>query len=92
MLRVINRRNFSRVFINAEKTLSFETRSCPEVDERPRHFLQLNGKDISPWHDLPLRAEGSPLDVFQGIIEITRNTRAKMEVETTLKYNPIVQD
>ena len=85
-----NRRLFSKIFINAEKTLSYETRLMKDVDERPRHFLQLSGKDISPWHDLPLRAEKSDLDVFQGIIEITRNTRAKMEVETTMKHNPIV--
>ena len=52
---------------------------------------------ISPWHDLPLRpkveeGESQELDVFTGVIEIERQSTAKMEVETTMKYNPIVQD
>jgi hypothetical protein len=29
-----------------------------------------------------LRPEGGELDIFNGVIEITRNTTAKMEVET----------
>lgn len=53
---------------------------------------------ISPWHDLDLKPKtGQKIiddekDVFKGIIEITRNTTAKMEVETTTEFNPIVQD
>ena len=48
---------------------------------------------MSPWHDLGLRPHNSTeLDVFQAVIEITRFTTAKMEVETTRQYNPIVQD
>ncbi len=47
---------------------------------------------MSPWHDLSLRPQNNnELDVFHGLIEITRNTTAKMEVETDLVGNPIVQ-
>lgn len=47
---------------------------------------------ISPWHDLPYKPEGADKDVFQGFIEISRGTTAKMEVLTTQKYNAVVQD
>ena len=66
------------------------------VDGRERHFLNrvvtdiLRDVPISPWHDIPLKEEGAELDVFNAVIEITRNTTAKMEVETTSKFNPIV--
>ena len=51
-------------------------------------------KTISPWHDLPLHpwVEKGELDVFTGLMEITRNTTAKFEVETTRLNNPVVQD
>ena len=68
-----------------------------DYDKRERFYLQQGDKDVSPWHDLPLHpwswtGEKGELDVFTGVIEITRNTTAKMEVETTRKSNPVVQD
>jgi inorganic pyrophosphatase len=89
-LRKANVRNFSRVFLNSEKTLSYE--SIRSDDKRERHYLVHNDKKISPWHDLALKPEASELDVFNTVIEITRNTTSKMEVETTKEHNPIVQD
>lgn len=83
-------RNFSRVYLNKEKTLSYE--SVTSDDKRERHYLLHSDKKLSPWHDIPMKPEGSELDIFNGIIEITRNTSAKMEVETTSEHNPIVQD
>lgn len=68
------------------------------VDQRERHYLNrvvtdiLRDVPISPWHDIPMKDEGSEPDVFNGVIEITRGGSAKMEVETTSKFNPIVQD
>lgn len=47
---------------------------------------------LSPWHSLPLRPPSADLDVFQAFIEITRQTTAKMEVDTTSEYNPVIQD
>ena len=61
-------------------------------DARDRSFLSQGDKIISPWHDISLRPEGAELDVFNAVIEITRNTTAKMEVETDCEHNPIVQD
>ena len=36
-----------------------------------------NGKDISPWHDIPLQAGNN---IFHMVNEIPRGTNAKMEV------------
>jgi len=49
-----------------------------------------NGKDISPWHDVPLVAGES--GVFNALIEIPKMTKAKMEVATKEPHNPIAQD
>jgi inorganic pyrophosphatase len=85
-----NARNFSKIYLNKEKTLCYESVPCD--DKRERHYLMSKDKNISPWHDILMKPEDSELDVFNGVIEITRNTTAKMEVETTKEYNPIVQD
>eukprot|EP00600_Ochromonadales_sp_CCMP1393_P008793 CAMPEP_0174976106 /NCGR_PEP_ID=MMETSP0004_2-20121128/12839_1 /TAXON_ID=420556 /ORGANISM="Ochromonas sp., Strain CCMP1393" /LENGTH=254 /DNA_ID=CAMNT_0016227081 /DNA_START=67 /DNA_END=831 /DNA_ORIENTATION=+ len=46
------------------------------------------GKDISPWHDIPLK-DG---DLFNFVNEIPKYTKAKMEVATKEESNPIAQD
>ena len=56
-------------------------------------FLQDGGKQISPWHDLPLLsavASATPLYTF--VVEIPAETTAKMEVQKSHWYNPIMQD
>jgi hypothetical protein len=87
-LRQKSVRNFSRIYLNQEKSLAYE--SIRSEDKRERHYLLAKDKKISPWHDIPLKPEGSELDIFNAVIEITRNTTAKMEVETTKEHNPIV--
>jgi hypothetical protein len=83
--------------------MNYESKNLKEgeegfVDVRERHYLNrvvtdiLRDVPISPWHDIPFQDENSEPDVFNAVIEITRNTTAKMEVETTSKFNPIVQD
>jgi inorganic pyrophosphatase len=52
--------------------------------------FQKGGKDISPWHDIPLET-GEP-GVFNCIIEIPKMTKPKMEVATKEASNPIAQD
>ncbi len=47
------------------------------------------GHEISPWHDIPLKDKN---DLFNFIPEITKHTKAKMEVTTKEKFNPIAQD
>lgn len=46
------------------------------------------GKQISPWHDIPLK-DG---DNFNFVNEIPKYTKAKMEVSTKEEFNPIAQD
>ena len=82
----------SQVWINEKLGLSYQSIQVENADERVRHFMHVKNQVKSPWHDIPLRPEGSELDVFNGVIEITRTTTHKMEVETTMKHNPIVQD
>jgi len=48
-----------------------------------------SGKQISAWHDIPLFCEGEGLNM---VVEIPKYTKAKMEINTKLELNPIVQD
>eukprot|EP00928_Gymnodinium_smaydae_P028456 TRINITY_DN2169_c0_g1_i2.p1 TRINITY_DN2169_c0_g1~~TRINITY_DN2169_c0_g1_i2.p1 ORF type:complete len:267 (-),score=78.84 TRINITY_DN2169_c0_g1_i2:503-1303(-) len=59
------------------------------LDYRLR-FKDASGKDISPWHDIPLHTD-TP-GVFNAIFEIPKMTKAKMEVATKEVSNPIAQD
>lgn len=47
-----------------------------------RVFLQHDGKDVSSWHDIPLRNEDGTLNF---VCEIPKETAAKMEVATVGK-------
>jgi inorganic pyrophosphatase len=59
----------------------------PSMDYRI--FFKEDGKTLSPWHDIPLRnADGT----FNAIIEIPKETMAKMEVATDEASTPIKQD
>ncbi|KAI3892138.1 hypothetical protein MKW92_032076 [Papaver armeniacum] len=44
---------------------------------------------LSPWHDVPLQFGDG---VFNFIVEIPKETSAKMEVATDEPYTPIKQD
>lgn len=44
-----------------------------------RVFLQQEGRDVSTWHDVPLRNEDGTLNF---VCEIPKDTSAKMEVAT----------
>jgi inorganic pyrophosphatase len=52
------------------------------------HFKDATGKEISPWHDIPLRSG----EFFNCIIEIPKLTKPKMEVAVKEAHNPIAQD
>jgi inorganic pyrophosphatase len=69
------------------KTLVDGTQGSPEYRLR---FKDASGKDISPWHDIPLHT--GEKDVFNALIEIPKNTKPKMEVATKEPQNPIAQD
>ncbi|MBA0607741.1 hypothetical protein Godav_020006 [Gossypium davidsonii] len=52
-------------------------------------FEDASGKKISPWHDVPLHLGNG---VFNFIVEIPKESSAKMEVATVELYTPIKQD
>jgi len=51
-------------------------------------FKDSTGKQISPWHDIPLKAG----EHYNCLIEIPKNTKPKMEVAIKEEMNPIAQD
>ena len=44
---------------------------------------------VSPWHDIPLQLGGG---VFNFIVEIPKESSAKMEIATDEPFTPIKQD
>ena len=58
------------------------------------YFDESTGEPRSPWHDVPVRAEGyaAGSGVLNFVNEIPRFTTAKMEIDTKAPHNPIVQD
>jgi len=55
----------------------------------------LKRTQISPWHDIPLRAGTCPKkgsQLYHAVIEIPKWTRDKFEIATGETYNPIKQD
>lgn len=51
--------------------------------------FQEGDKTISPWHDIPYKSNDGH---YHFVNEIPKNTKAKMEVATKEKLNPIAQD
>jgi len=54
-------------------------------------YFQEGKEDVSPWHDIPLVADGDA-ELYNFIVEIPKYTTAKMEVNKENKFNPIMQD
>jgi len=54
-------------------------------------FFKLDGKEISPWHDIPLFANKEKT-LVHFMCEIPKGSAAKYEISRTIKGNPIVQD
>ena len=54
-----------------------------------RIFFKAGGATVSPWHDVPLDAGDGLLNM---IVEIPKETKAKMEVATDEPSTPIKQD
>ena len=54
-----------------------------------RRFITSGDSPVSAWHDVPLFASTT---TFHAVIEITKNTKAKMEMATVEMDAPIKQD
>ncbi|KAI8647025.1 putative inorganic pyrophosphatase [Parasitella parasitica] len=58
-----------------------------------RVYIEKDGKVISPFHDIPLYANGAKeKGVVNMVVEIPRWTNAKVEIAIGEKYNPLQQD
>ncbi|XP_068950811.1 inorganic pyrophosphatase 2, mitochondrial isoform X2 [Petaurus breviceps papuanus] len=70
---------------------STEKRGHPRSAQYRLYFKNVEGHYISPFHDIPLKAE-SKETVFNMVVEVPRWTNAKMEIATKEPLNPIKQD
>ncbi|KAH7289468.1 hypothetical protein KP509_30G003600 [Ceratopteris richardii] len=61
----------------------------PDTFEYRVFFFDSAGKKVSPWHDIPLKAGDG---LFHFVVEIPKETSAKMEVATEEPHTPIKQD
>ncbi|KAH0895573.1 LOW QUALITY PROTEIN: hypothetical protein HID58_045141 [Brassica napus] len=61
----------------------------PETLDYRVFFLDGSGKKVSPWHDIPLSLGDG---VYNFIVEIPKESKAKMEVATDEASTPIKQD
>ncbi|CBI19324.3 unnamed protein product, partial [Vitis vinifera] len=52
-------------------------------------FVDQYGRNVSPWHDVPLSLG---YETFHFIVEIPKESSAKMEVATDEPHTPIKQD
>ncbi|KAG5187106.1 inorganic pyrophosphatase [Tribonema minus] len=91
-VRALHRSSAAR-FASARRVLAMSDVSLvPKgaVDTQEyRVFFNDKGKDISPWHDIPLKGEG---ELYNFVCEIPKFTKAKMEIATKEPHNPIAQD
>ncbi|KAI5062132.1 hypothetical protein GOP47_0022671 [Adiantum capillus-veneris] len=81
----------SRSQVTALQTPSYvvQEEGKPESFEYRVFFFDSTGKKVSPWHDIPLHA-GNGLLHF--VVEIPKESSAKMEVATEEPHTPIKQD
>jgi len=65
--------------------------SGDESTDKYRVYFLKDGKPISPFHDIPLWFDKEN-GIANMVVEIPRNTNAKMEISTGEPLNPIKQD
>lgn len=76
--------------MSSSKYIAIE-KGRPNTKDYSIYFTDQNGNAISPFHDIPLRANEST-NVYNMIVEIPRWTNAKMEISRSETLNPIKQD
>uniref|UniRef100_A0A2N9J0Z1 inorganic diphosphatase n=1 Tax=Fagus sylvatica TaxID=28930 RepID=A0A2N9J0Z1_FAGSY len=86
---LVSKRLFTcRAIFNPEVQIIKEEGQPQTLDYR-LFFVDSSGKKVSPWHDIPLQLGGG---VFNFIVEIPKESSAKMEIATDEPYTPIKQD
>jgi inorganic pyrophosphatase len=84
------RRTPNTVVHAALPVVKTEVRGEEGTETFRRFFLGEDGKELSPWHDLPLGAGAK--NEFWMVAEIPKMTKPKMEAATKEASNPIAQD
>lgn len=79
---------------DAVSTLAIQTEPAglENTFEYRLFYKKASGKDMSPWHDIPIFPDSSRKRIINFVNEIPRGTQAKMEIATDELYNPIKQD
>ncbi|XP_074584340.1 LOW QUALITY PROTEIN: soluble inorganic pyrophosphatase 6, chloroplastic-like [Curcuma longa] len=88
-ISLISRRRFVAPSALLKSDLLIKEDGQPETLDYRVFFLDGSGKKVSPWHDVPLHLGDG---VYNFIVEIPKETSAKMEVATDEAYTPIKQD
>lgn len=66
-------------------------RIAPANTLEHRVYVEINGKPVSPFHDVPLYANAEKT-IFNMVVEVPRWTNAKLEISKEEPLNPILQD
>jgi len=72
--------------------MSYSTKAEGKADTTEyKVYFEKDGKKVSPFHDIPLFADKDK-GIFNMVVEIPRNTKAKLEINKQNSFNPLVQD
>lgn len=82
-------RHFACSALTKQQEIKIREEGQPETLDYRVFFTDSSGKKVSPWHDIPLKVGDG---LFNFIVEIPKETSAKMEVATDEPYTPIKQD
>ncbi|KAB1212138.1 Soluble inorganic pyrophosphatase 1, chloroplastic [Morella rubra] len=86
-LKGLSRKSFTcRAVYNPEE-VQIKEEGQSESPEYRVFLVDRSGKKVSPWHDIPLRLGNG---IFNFVVEIPKDTRAKMEVATDEPYTTII--
>ncbi|XP_067225587.1 inorganic pyrophosphatase 2, mitochondrial [Chanodichthys erythropterus] len=72
-------------------SFSVEERGRDNTPDYRVYFKNVEGKYISPFHDIPIYADEAE-NIFHAVVEVPRWTNAKMEIATKDPLNPLKQD
>ena len=71
-----------------KKDIDLDIKKLKTKEKNSKYYYYYNKNYISPWHDISLKNG----EYYNFICEIPKWSRAKFEIDTTDKYNPLVQD
>lgn len=67
----------------------YSTQEAGRGKDRQIFLLDTSKNKISFWNDVPFKNENTGKDIFNGVIEISKNLTAKLEMAKNEKYHPL---